>query len=74
MLEVPILFLIHLIQEQIVTKSKEEMTLTERIRFNNPAHRRPGETELARKARAGELPLKAKITERKLQDEADKRS
>jgi len=49
-----------------VTKSKEEMTLTERIRYNNPNYRRPDETEIARKARAGELPLKVEITERRV--------
>lgn len=53
-------------EENPVTKSKEEMTLTERIRYNNPNYRRPDETEIARKARAGELPLKVEITERRV--------
>ena len=52
-----------------MSKSKEEMTLTERIRYNDPKYLRPDETELARKARAGELPLKVEITERKMQDD-----
>ena len=52
-----------------MSKSKEEMTLTERIRYNDPNYRRPDETELARKARANELPVKAEVTERKLHDD-----